>query len=112
MVVITALAGDNMALIQFMGSWQSENKEKCVKMGGLNKNVFSYFDLKLKQVELNNETSHGIFPRVRLRLERTFQRCCERVNHTVTLFTHAPLARIFNIKHVQFIAIIFQTASV
>jgi hypothetical protein len=41
MAVITALAGDNMALIQFMGSWQCENKEKCVKIAGVKMKTFS-----------------------------------------------------------------------
>jgi hypothetical protein len=65
---------------------------------GLNENIFSYFDLKLEQVLLNNETSKGIVQTVRLRLERTLQRHCERVNHTVTLFMLVPLAWILNIN--------------
>jgi hypothetical protein len=67
-------------------------------MRGLNENIFSYFDLILKQVLLNNEKSKGIVQTVRLRLERTFKWHCERVNHTVTLFIFVPLARIFNIN--------------
>jgi hypothetical protein len=34
MAVITVLAGDNMALIQFVGSWKCKNKEKFMKIAG------------------------------------------------------------------------------
>ena len=34
-ILVTVLAGDNMTLIQFMGSWLCENKEKCVKIAGI-----------------------------------------------------------------------------
>lgn len=34
MAVVTVLAGDNLALIQFMDLWQREKKEKRMKIGG------------------------------------------------------------------------------